>query len=146
MPRKKTSATKEPGTAQSAHRAKEAGKQAHYLTQKTRKVYGRHVRQGRKWMASLFTKEGNLKFPSHPEDGTQIYHDPKFKDAFANVLNHCSDQALDLYLLHIGFVNGCTISTIEGVRAAFKRLWKEASVSWSCLQKGEENTDENKPS
>jgi len=117
-------------TFQEAREVKEAGKLTHFRAPKTRETYARHIDQARRWLQSHFKEDGTPSIPSHPEEGSEIYHDPAFKDAFKQHPNHCSSEALSIYLAWKGFseVKKCAQSTIDGIRAAFKRMWDEASV------------------
>ena len=117
-------------TLQAAQQVQKAGKKDHLRAPKARETYAQHVNQARRWLQSHFKEDGTLSTPSHAEEGSEIYHDPKFKHAFEERPNHCSSEALAIYLGWRGFNEDskCSPSTIDGIRAAFKRLWDEASV------------------
>ena len=119
---------KDQPTLQAAHQAKETGKQAHLRALRTTETYGQHVNQARTWLRSHFKEDGTLSITSHPEEGSEIYHDPAFKDAFEQQPNHCSNKALSIYLGWRGFEENCSQSTVDGIRAGFKAMWEEASV------------------
>jgi len=117
-------------TLQAARRLNEKGKKTHLQALKTRETYARHVKLAQTWLRSHFNADGILSISSRPEEGTEIYHDPAFKDAFEQHPNHCSNEVLAIYLGWKGFSDDPSgQSTIDGIRAAFKRLWDEASVS-----------------
>jgi len=117
-------------TFQDVREVKEAGKQTHFRAPKTRETYARHIDQARRWLKSHFKEDGTPSIPSHPEEGSEIYHDPAFKDVFERQPNHCSNEALSIYLAWKGFsdVKKCAQSTIDGIQVAFKWMWDEASV------------------
>ncbi|KAL4063052.1 hypothetical protein V8B97DRAFT_2026515 [Scleroderma yunnanense] len=95
-PSKRKTSSSENSSLEAIHHIKEVGKQAHLQAEKMQKAYDEHICQGCKWLQSH----------------TDIYNDPRFKDAFENIPNHYSDKALALYLW----------STVEDVHAAFKKL------------------------
>ena len=134
-PRKKwkTPAARDLSTLQAAHKAKEVGKQTHLRAPRTRETYGRHVHQAHAWLQSHYAADHVLSTAS-PDEETAIYRDPGFKDAFERCPNHCSDQALSIYLSCRGFEENCSQSTVDGIRAAFKMHWEEASVLSPFLQ------------
>lgn len=70
---------------------------------RTNDVYGRHVRQAHRWLQSHYAADGTLSVATHPGEGSEIYQDPAFKNAFERQPNHCSDQALSIYLGWRGF-------------------------------------------
>ncbi|KAI6029751.1 hypothetical protein BKA83DRAFT_4625377 [Pisolithus microcarpus] len=111
---------------QAIHQIKEVGKQTHLRATKTRETYSRHICQARSWLQSHFPVEGTPQILARTEDESDVYGDPGFKSAFAQVPNQCSDKALALYLSWRGFQENCSQSTIDGIRAAFKILWDEA--------------------
>ena len=117
-PRKKQktqASAKDQSTLQEAHQAKEMGKQAHLQALRTMETYSQHVNQARAWLRSHFKEDGTLSIASHPEEGSEIYHDPAFKDAFEEHPNHCSNEALSIYLGWRGFKENCNQSTIDGI-------------------------------
>ena len=119
-PRKKKTvlaSTKDLPTLQAAHQAKEMGKQTHLQAPRTRETYSQHLNQARTWLKSHFKEVRNLSIPSHPEsvEGSEIYHDPAFKDAFEWHPNHCSNEALSIYLGWRGFKEKCSQSTVDGI-------------------------------
>ena len=128
--KQKKSAAKDLPTLQAAHQAKEDGKETHLLSKKTRDVYARHVHQARGWLQSHYTADGTLSVATHPGEGSEIYHDPAFKNAFERCPNQCSDQALSIYLGWRGFKEKCSQSTVDGIQAAFKLMWNDALVMW----------------
>jgi len=124
---KTPAAEKDLPTAVDLHEVKEAGKKTYLRAPNTRKTYNGHVRQARAWLQSHFTADQVLSTTS-PDEGTAIYRDPGFKDAFERRPNHCSDQALSVYLSWRGFEDNCSPSTVDGIRAGFKMYWDKASV------------------
>jgi len=116
---------------QEAVRVQEAGKQKYQRAENTSKAYAGHVARGQKWLASHFASETHDDAPGRQPSqatngGEEVYKDPAFRDAFASVLNRCSDKALSLYLSWKGFQEGRGQSTVEGIRAAFKSYWDDA--------------------
>ena len=116
-------------TLKAACQLNETGKKTHLQALKMREMYACHVKLAQTWLRSHFNADRILSISSHPEEGVEIYHDPAFKDAFKQHPNHCSNEALAIYLGWKGFLDDLSgQSTIDGIRAAFKRLWDEASV------------------
>lgn len=108
-------------TLEQVHHIKEVGKQTHLQSEKTKKAYAGHVQQGRKWLQSIVSG-GNDDSESSLED----FKDPEFKDVFEDIPNRFSAKALSLYVSLKGFGEEWSRSTVEGVHAAFKKLWDNA--------------------
>jgi len=125
-------AAKDLPTLHEAQQVKEDGKQTHRLAPKTRDVYNRHIEQARTWLRSHYAADGTLTVANHPDNGSEIYHKPAFRNVFEVHPNECSDQALSIYLGWKGFAEEKPSgqSTIDGIRAVFKMMWDEASVMW----------------
>ena len=119
---------KDQPTLQAVHQAKETGKQAHLRALRTMETYSQHVNQACAWLQSHFKEDGSLSITSHPEESSEIYHDPASKDVFEGQPNHCSNEALSIYLGWKGFKENCSQSTIDGIWVGFKAMWEEASV------------------
>ncbi|KAG6329830.1 hypothetical protein ID866_9259 [Astraeus odoratus] len=128
----RTVALVDQATLQVVHHIKEAGKHAHLQAPKTRKSYAGHVRRGCEWLearctmvlSTSTTVKGQGDSKNAAEEGG--YDDPEFKNAFQHIPNKYSDKALALYLSWKGFEEQCSQSTIDGIRAAFKRYWDDA--------------------
>jgi len=127
---KMQASAKDVPTLQAAQQVQEMGKHDHFQAPKTRETYAQHINQAHRWLQSHFKKDRTLSTPSHAEKGLEIYHDPMFKDAFEEQPNHCSSEALAIYLGWKGFREDskCSQSTVDGIRAAFKWMWDEVSV------------------
>ena len=108
-------AVKDLPTLQEAHQAKEDGKDTHFRAPKTVDIYDRYVRQAHKWLQSHYAADGTLSVATRPEEGSKIYHDPEFKEAFERQPNKCSDQALSIYLGWRGFKENCSQSTVDRI-------------------------------
>ena len=113
--KQKKSAVKDLPTLQEAHQAKEDGKETHLLSKETRDVYARHICQVCRWLQSHYAVDSTLSVATHPGEGSEIYHEPAFKNAFEHSPNQCSDQALSIYLGWRGFKEKCSQSTIDGI-------------------------------
>ena len=139
--RKNKQSQDSPATLEELHRIKEAGKQKYLQSGATQNAYQGYVRRGREWLEDLInhlqhketindtSSEENRKLL---EENQKLLENPEFKDAFANIPNQLSAKVLALYLAYRGFdkEKPAGRSTVEGIHAAFKRLWTDASV---CL-------------
>jgi hypothetical protein len=127
-------------------KCKEHGIETHLQASKTRANYAGHVRRGREWLASHFDSDKLTRSTSAGseayEDGglpvlkplqlhtslaaedNDVYNDPAFKDAFDRIPNRCSDKALALFMSLKGFHENLSKTTVESIRAAFKKLWE----------------------
>ena len=137
--RKNKESQNSPATLEELHRIKEAGKQKYLRSGATQNAYQGYVRRGREWLEDLVNRlqhketindtssEENQKLL---EENRKLLENPEFKDAFANIPNQLSAKVLALYLAYRGFdeKKPAGRSTIEGIHAAFKRLWTDASV------------------
>ena len=113
-------------TFEELHHIKEAGKQQHLQAETTQKAYGGHVCQGREWLQDLLSRNDATNLS---EEDLVLFNDPAFKNVFDDIPNHLSARVLAWYLSWSGFCKNLGQSTIEGIHAAFKKLWEQASVS-----------------
>jgi hypothetical protein len=125
---KKVSAALKTRTALAdVQRCKEHGIEIHLQAKNTRTNYAGHVRRGQEWLASHFDKPSkNTSKDSDPPDDNDVYDDPAFKGAFSHIPNRCSDKALALYMSLKGFHENLSKTTVESIRAAFKKLWERS--------------------
>ena len=112
-------------TLHELHHIKEAGKQQHLQAETMQKAYWGHVRRGREWLQDLLSRNDTTNLS---EEDLVLFNDPAFKNAFDDIPNHLSAQVLAWYLSWSGFRKNLGRSTIEGIHAAFKKLWEQASV------------------
>ena len=120
-----------PATLEELHCIKEAGKQKYLQSGATQNAYQGYVRQGREWLEDLVSRlQHKETIDIGSEEDRELLKNPAFKDAFANIPNQLSAKVLALYLACRGFdeEKPAGQSTIEGIHAAFKRLWTDVSV------------------
>ncbi|KAL4061664.1 hypothetical protein V8B97DRAFT_2027250 [Scleroderma yunnanense] len=120
MVRQKSSLNKKPLIPKSSRKRKTPSSENSSLEaiHHIKEAYDGHICQGCKWLQSHTGSSSTIP-ASIVKD---IYNNPRFKDAFENILNHYSDKALALYLSWRGFHENQSWSTVEGVHAAFKKL------------------------
>ena len=112
-------------TFEELHHIKETGKQQHLQAETTQKSYGGHVHRAWEWLQDLLNRNDMTNLS---EEDLALFNDPAFKNAFNNIPNRLSAQVLAWYLSWRGFHKNLGRSLIEGVHAAFKKLWEQASV------------------
>lgn len=115
-----------PVTLEELQRIKEAGKQQHLQAESTQNAYKGYVRRGREWLEDLIACQDTSNLTG---EELALLKDPALKDAFNSIPNHLSAKVLSWYLALKGFgKRPVGRSTIEGIHAAFKKLWEQASV------------------
>ena len=118
---KKKTQGPESSTLEQVKQISQEGKDTHLQSNQTKKAYAGHVRRGCEWLQSIVSG-GNDASGSSLED----FKDPEFKHAFEDIPNRFSAKALSLYLSLKGFGQEWGQSTVEGVHAAYKKLWDNA--------------------
>lgn len=97
----------------------------------TQKAYSTYIKGAREWMketlekrAATSSSQGPPETSEDPDDPDAVWDDPDFANAFGDIPNHHSPEALELYITWKVIMGTNGRSTADLIHAAWKAKWK----------------------